>query len=97
MKYFLRVEDDEFTFVVDSIHKIRDNDILITEEEYKEFFKIQSSGKKFRLKQSRVGESLFDHVESYSMEPTKDFAISEKELKSMQDTIDILVLSSLSS
>ena len=62
--YYIRIKNDKFGFVVDGIHEILETDIKITETEYIEFFKLQSEGKQFRVKDSN-GKTLFDILEEY--------------------------------
>lgn len=64
-KYFLRIESNDFGFVVDGIHKILDTDIEITNEDYNKFFELQSQGKQFRAKETPKGDTLFDYIEEY--------------------------------
>ena len=68
-KYYLRIEEDNFGFVVDTIHEILDTDIKITNEDYNSFFELQSQGKQFKLKKNPTGNSLFDYIEEYIPEP----------------------------
>ena len=71
-KYYLRIENDNFGFVVDDIHQIRETDILITNEDYDKFFELQSLGKQFKLKEVPTGLSLFDYIEEYIPEAIKE-------------------------
>lgn len=64
-KYYLRIEGNNFGFVLDGIHEILDTDIEITNEDYNRFFELQSQGKQFRLKETPTGTELFDYVEEY--------------------------------
>lgn len=69
-KYYLRIENEVFCFVVEGIHVINPKiDHLITKEDYDRFFDLQSHGKQFRLKAEPTGESLFDLVEEHTPEP----------------------------
>lgn len=68
-QYYLRIEGDIFTFVVESIHPIKETDIKLTQEEYNKFFELQSEGKQFRLKDIATGITLFDFIEEYIPEP----------------------------
>ncbi len=69
---YLRINGDMFGFINDQIHKILETDIPISDEDYDEFFKIQSTGEQFRLKETRENpSSLFDCVETYQPEITE--------------------------
>jgi hypothetical protein len=70
-KYYLRVEDNGgFGFVLEGIHDIKKSDIKITNEDYDKFFKLQSSGKQFRLKDNISPEAgLFGYIEEFTPEP----------------------------
>ncbi|EOR20574.1 hypothetical protein A500_16325 [Clostridium sartagoforme AAU1] len=74
-KYFLRLENNNFGFVVEGVHKILDTDISITLEDYNRFFELQNQGKQFRSKENPTGKGLFDYIEEYTLEvievPTK--------------------------
>lgn len=63
--YYLRIENDCFGFVIEGIHEITELDKLITNEDYDRFFKLQSQGKQFRLKENATGNTLFDYIEEY--------------------------------
>ena len=64
-KYYLRIEDNNFGFLVEGIHEIKETDIPITYEDYTTFFNYQSEGKQFKLKEIPAGSGLFDYVEEY--------------------------------
>lgn len=69
-KYYIRIENNNFGFVVDDIHTIDEaTDHKVTQEEYYKFFELQSEGKQFRLKEVATGERLFDYIEEYEPEP----------------------------
>ena len=69
-KYYVRVQEDNFGFVVDGIHTIDETtDYPITQEEYDKFFELQLEGKQFRVKSTTTGEALFDLIEEYTPEP----------------------------
>lgn len=68
-KYYFRIENDSFGFVVDGIHEILDTDIEITDEDYNRFFELQSQGKQFKIKENPTGTGLFDYIEEYIPEP----------------------------
>lgn len=66
--YYLRIEENNFGFVLEGLHKIKERDISITNEDYNMFFDLQAKGKQFRLKEVQTGEELFDYVEEYTPE-----------------------------
>ena len=63
--YYLRINVDNFGFVVDDIHTILDTDIKISDEDYSRFFQLQSEGKQFRIKKPN-GTTLFEILEEYT-------------------------------
>lgn len=63
--YYIRIENEEFGFVVDDIHTILDTDIKINDEDYNRFFELQYQGKQFRLKNPN-GTTLFEILEEYT-------------------------------
>lgn len=71
-KYYLRIEDEEFGFVVDGIHKITEKDIPLLYDDYATFKTLQNQGKTFRLKEKSTGNRLFDYVEEYVQEVIVD-------------------------
>ena len=71
-RYYLRIEGDTFGFTVEGIHDIKEADIKIAQEEYDKFFKLQSEGKQFRLKEMPAGTGLFDYIEEYIPEVIVD-------------------------
>lgn len=71
-KKYLRIENDNFGFVVDTIHEIKETDIKITEDDYNTFFEMQSQGKQFKLKNNPTGTGLFDYLEKYTPEAIKE-------------------------
>lgn len=65
-KYYLRIENKEFGFVVDGIHEIKEIDVEITNEDYDKFFELQSEGKQFRVKSiPNRNLGLFGYVEEF--------------------------------
>ena len=81
IKYYIRIYNDTFSFVVDDIHTINPTtDYEITPEDYDKFFELQSEGKQFRVKSITTGESLFDLIEEYTPEPLPPQPASELEL-----------------
>lgn len=80
-KYYIRIENNNFGFVVDDIHTIDEaTDHEVTQEEYDKFFELQSEGKQLRLKEVATGERLFDLIEEYTPEPLPPASLSEAEL-----------------
>lgn len=65
-KYFVRIQECNFGFVVEGIHPIDESaDHAISNEDYDKFFELQSKGKQFRVKENPTGDALFDLVEEY--------------------------------
>ena len=64
-QYYLRIENNDFGFILNGIHEIKETDIKITIEDYNKFFELQSSGKQFKLKEVSTGTELFDYLEEY--------------------------------
>lgn len=62
--YYIRIDNDKFGFVVNDIHEILDTDIKISDEDYNKFFKLQSQGKQFRIK-NQQSTTLFEILEEY--------------------------------
>ena len=62
--YYLRIENDNFGFVLSEIHTILTTDIPISNKDYNKFFELQSQGKQFRISNPK-GESLFEILEEY--------------------------------
>ena len=84
-QYYLRIENNVFTFVVDGIHEIKESDIKITDLDYNTFFELQSNGKQFRLKEKATGNKLFDYVEEYKTEIIVDTTpTSEDRIKALE-------------
>ena len=68
--YYVRIQEQKFGFIVKGIHDIDETiDHAVTQEEYDMFFKLQSEGKQFRVKEAPTGETLFDLIEEYTPEP----------------------------
>lgn len=64
--YYLRLyENDNFGFVVSEIHTILSTDIPISKKDYNKFFKLQSQGKQFKIKNPK-GKTLFEILEEYT-------------------------------
>ncbi|MBS6501898.1 MAG: hypothetical protein KH415_09735, partial [Clostridium sp.] len=68
--YYLRIEENNFGFVLEGLHEIKEIDISITNADYDMFFDLQAKGKQFRLKEVPTGKELFDYVEEYTPEVT---------------------------
>ena len=49
-KYYLRIAENTFGFVLEVIHDILETYIKITNDDYNSFFENQSKGKQYRLK-----------------------------------------------
>ncbi len=64
-KYYLRIENNNFEFLLEGIHEIKESDKLILNDDYILFFELQSKGKQFRLKEIPTGNTLFDYIEEY--------------------------------
>ena len=86
-KYYLRIENDNFGFVLEGIHEIRETDIVVSQEEYDSFFEMQSKGKQFRLKETPTGTGLFDYLEKYVAEIVVDNTPSMEERMSALESI----------
>ena len=69
MKHYLRIGNNyNFDFLIDEINEIKETDVFVAEEDFKTFFKGQSEGKQYRLKETRPSANkggLFDYVEEY--------------------------------
>lgn len=101
-KYYLRIEDNNFGFLVEDIHAIKDRDIRISNEDYKTFFELQSKGKQFRLKDKPTGNELFDYIEEYIPEdvskeigPSETDILKEKVNALEKENADLLLDSAL--
>lgn len=79
-QYYLRIENESFGFVLEGIHNIRETDIKVIQEEYDNFFELQSNGKQFKLKEEATGTGLFDYIEEYEPEPAPPSPPTELEL-----------------
>lgn len=92
---YLRIEEDAFGFYSDEVHTIKESDVEVSQEDYEEFFKLQSEGTHFELKPSREGaKSLFDFVvgvlpkRTEIVAPTKE--TFEAEIRELRQMIDAL-------
>lgn len=80
-KYYLRIQEQKFGFIVEGIHDIDETiDHKVSNEDYKTFFELQSEGKQFRVKDVPTGEGLFDLIEEYVPEPLPPAPPSDMEL-----------------
>lgn len=72
--YYLNIENSVFSFLTDEIHDISESDIPISLEDYDEFFKKQSDGVQFKLRDviSEDAVGLFDYVEEVPHETNED-------------------------
>ena len=63
--YYLNIENGVFSFLTDEIHDISESDIPISSEDYDEFFRRQSDGVQFKLRDEipEDAKGLFDYVE----------------------------------
>lgn len=91
MKYYLRINANEFGFVIEGINTVLDTDIQISEEEYNTFFNMQSQGKQFRVKQQATGNSLFDYIEEYipefNIEPPSEIDLLKEEVLQQSESM----------
>lgn len=83
MEYLRINKNNDFGFVDDGLHEILDSDIELSHEEYLLFFKKQSEGKMFRMRENPTGGSLFNYVEEYQFEEVK----KEKTLSEMMNDL----------
>ena len=84
--YYLRIEENNFGFVVSGIHTILTTDIPVSIEDYNKFFELQSLGKQFKIKNSK-GKTLFEILEEYTP-VTEDMAITP----SLDERVELLEL-----
>ncbi len=61
--YYLRIKNNDFSFVIKGINNIEENDIHIEGPDYFSFLKQQSDGKEYKLKEKHNGTSLYDLIE----------------------------------
>lgn len=88
-KYYLRIQEQKFGFIVEGIHDIDETiDHKVSNEDYDMFFELQSEGKQFRVKADATGTSLFDLIEEYIPEPLPPSPPSETEL--LKQRIELL-------
>ena len=68
-KYYFIIIDNYFGFVVEGLHEITENDVLITNKDYNTFFENQEKGKCYRLKKEiKLNKGLFGYIEEYTPE-----------------------------
>lgn len=91
MAAYLRTENGKIEFLTEDIHEIKKTDILLSEEEYKEFFELQSQGKQYKLKEAvtyDVSPGLFDYIEEFENEPiAAEETVTLESLKSEIETL----------
>ncbi|MDT8717831.1 hypothetical protein IAI10_14275 [Clostridium sp. 19966] len=105
MKYIFKNSDGGFGFKEDSINEILATDVKISDELYNKFFEMQNQGKQYNLKDINA-LTFEDAFEEYSvlvtpiqpsqtelMQQTIDSQVQQ--IKTLQDTVDQLVLASL--
>lgn len=100
--YYLRIEENNFGFVLEGLHEIKETDISITNADYDMFFDLQAKGKQFRLKEVPTGKELFDYVEEYTPEinqvdpvPSETDILKEKVNVLEKENADLLLDSAL--
>ncbi|CEK29423.1 hypothetical protein JGS6364_00691 [[Clostridium] sordellii] len=94
--YYLRLTDNnDFEFLINSIHTIKDSDIEISKDEYDLFIEKQSKGIYFRIK-NKNAKRLFDILEEFIPEQI-DPGITNKERLDIleQENADLLLDSAL--
>ena len=96
MKYYLEIIGNEFGFLVDAVHDIPPSAIPISTDEYKNYFKLTSEGKQFRVKKQATGSRLFDYIEEYIPEfniepqpPSEIDLLKEEVLQQSEATLDL--------
>lgn len=90
--YYLRIDNENFWFIVDDVNEIMKTDIPITVEEYDMYFNLESQGKKFKLKET-VGTSLFECIEEY-IQPV-DTSTHAPTLEERQSALEDVVMQML--
>ena len=62
--YYLSGSGENFTFKHKKIHKILEDDVLISDEVYNRFFELQEQGKQFIVKNKNGStfEEIFEEV-----------------------------------
>ena len=99
MKHYLRIGNDyNFDFLIDEINEIKETDVFVAEEDFKTFFKGQSEGKQYRLKETRPSDNkggLFDYVEEYTPEIKAELnqePTVEDRLSLIEDVLNSMIL-----
>ena len=83
--YYLRINNVSFGFAIDGVHEIKETDIQITDEEYRDFFVQQNAGKQFKIKENfDLAKGLFGYVEEFVPEP---LPAKKTEIELLQDEI----------
>ena len=91
--HYLRITDNTFGFYTDQIHEIKDTDISISDQDYDDFFKIEASGKQFRVKPfDENAKGLFDFVEEFlpEIQPREEKIDIVKELALLKERVTFL-------
>lgn len=98
MKFLFINDDGSFGFKDNSINEILDEDVQITDDIYNQFFSAQEKGIHLKIKNIN-GSNFEDIFQEYTpvidTNPMPSQAELIQQIKTMQDTIDQLVLSSL--
>ncbi len=68
--YYLKIINNNFGFIPEGEQEIKETDIVISGKDYDNFFKLQSEGKQFKLKERPTGRDLFDYIEEYTPKKT---------------------------
>lgn len=66
-KVYLRIIGNNFGFIFEGRQKVEETDIPVTLEDYNKFYVLQVT-KRFRLKETPTGTTLFDYLEEYTPE-----------------------------
>lgn len=90
---YIRMGSGKFSFITDDIHEIVETDVLISEEDYKSFFKKQGSGSQFKLKENITQKSdlgLFDYLEEFTPQPTEQLVYRPTEVELLKEELEKL-------
>lgn len=71
-KYYLRIENNSFDILVEGLHQITKEDILITNDDYNKYIETISKGKNLIIKEKSTGSGLFDYIEEYTPEVVEE-------------------------
>lgn len=63
---YLRIEGENFGFLLEGLNEIKETDIKISNDDYITFFKNQTEGKCYKIKATPSGEGLFSYIEEYT-------------------------------